>query len=220
MSPEQVHRLERALNDFTRRQHLGLSPLVEDGIEGPALDHRLVVAKHFLGIRQDSCDTTTGAWLLARLLRPNRVDSSVGATQTVTRRGRSRRIRQRGHIVRLQALARVRPGVGRFDGKPVAKGFIPYLTWAREDGWPGQLASGWRDPLYSEHLCMVKCGRPSCPGTCAGRASRHSQTELDEGAIDVTAYDDFGRRMAACPLEPKLTNHLPNDRLHFSVPGN
>jgi hypothetical protein len=112
-------------------------------------------------------------------------------------------------------------GVGTFDGKPVANWFIPYLTWARQNGWQGRLNSGYRTPEYSEQLCYRICQppAPSCPGRCAGRSSSHSQDVKPKGAIDVSDEARFGELMARCPFSPRICNDLPNDRIHFSVTG-
>lgn len=112
-------------------------------------------------------------------------------------------------------------GVTRYDGVPVAAWMVPYLQWARENGWRGQLVSGWRDPAYSEGLCRRMCGAPSCPGRCAGRKSNHSGSEKPHGAIDVSEYYHFGRLMERCPLRPQLVNRLgARDPVHFSISGN
>ncbi|MGH4012254.1 MAG: hypothetical protein ACRDTH_29515 [Pseudonocardiaceae bacterium] len=109
--------------------------------------------------------------------------------------------------------------VGIFDGVPCANWLIPYLSWAREHGWQGQLLSGWRDPAYSEGLCLKMCGAPSCPGRCAGRSSNHSGDVKPKGAIDVSDPIRFGQLMTQCPLSPRIFNDLPNDLNHFSASG-
>lgn len=112
-------------------------------------------------------------------------------------------------------------GVGRFDGVPVALWMVPYLEWARANGWRGRLVSGWRDPQYSRSLCMRMCGAPSCPGRCAGTSSNHVGSRSPNGAIDVSDYQTFGRLMTRCPLRPQLVNRLgARDPVHFSVSGN
>lgn len=112
-------------------------------------------------------------------------------------------------------------GVTRYDGVPVAAWMVPYLKWARENGWRGRLVSGWRDPNYSRALCMRMCGAPSCPGRCAGLSSNHVGSAKPHGAIDVSDYGTFERLMARCPIEPRLRNTLDaRDPVHFSVPGN
>jgi Putative peptidoglycan binding domain len=109
--------------------------------------------------------------------------------------------------------------VGTFDGKPVASWLIPYLSWARANGWKGRLNSGWRDPEYSEKLCWDICGAPTCPGRCAGRNSNHSGSVKPKGAIDVSYPQQFGQLMARCPLTPRIFNDLPDDPVHFSATG-
>jgi hypothetical protein len=109
--------------------------------------------------------------------------------------------------------------VGTFDAKQCASWLIPYLAWARQNGWQGRLNSGWRDPVHSEGLCLKMCGAPTCPGRCAGRRSNHSGSVKPNGAIDVSDEIRFGQLMARCPLSPPIFNDLPNDRVHFSATG-
>ena len=109
--------------------------------------------------------------------------------------------------------------VGVFDGKTVASWLIPHLTWARQNGWQGRLNSGWRSPEASERICFDKCQAPSCPGTCAGRASNHSGDVVPRGAIDVSDEARFAELMTRCPHQPRIFNDLPNDRIDFSATG-
>ena len=93
-----------------------------------------------------------------------------------------------------------------------------WLKELRQHGWPGELYSGFRDPAYSESLCLNMCGRPSCPGMCAGRASNHSQVGPPNwGAIDVKEYIAFGRACEA--IGAPFRNNLPADRPHRSFTG-
>lgn len=132
--------------------------------------------------------------------------------------------RQRQIVSRLRAnrkAALAAKGVGKYDGVPVALWMVPYLKWARENGWEGVLVSGWRDPEYSRQLCRRMCGADSCPGRCAGRASNHSGSIAPHGAIDVSDYQTFGRLMERCPLSPRIFNGLDSrDPVHFSSGGN
>ncbi len=134
----------------------------------------------------------------------------------VARRNREIVSKQRAN----QKAAAAATGVTKFDGVPVAAWMVPHLQWAREHGWKGRLVSGWRDPVYSESLCYRMCGRPSCPGMCAGRASNHAGSQAPQGAIDVSDYITFGRLMERCPIEPRIHNALPRDLVHFSHRGN
>jgi hypothetical protein len=121
-------------------------------------------------------------------------------------------------MAKLNTVAR--PGVVQFDGKSVAAWIQPYLVWARQNGWKGTLTSGWRDPAYSEHLCLNMCGAPTCAGRCAGRTSNHAGSVKPAGAIDVSDYVTFGRLMARCPYTPRLQNQLgARDPVHFSASG-
>lgn len=116
--------------------------------------------------------------------------------------------------------ARAATGVAKYDGVPVAAWIVPYLQWARTNGWKGRLVSGWRDPEYSRQLCIRMCGAPSCAGRCAGTASNHSGSAKPNGAVDVSDYVTFERLMLRCPLSPKLINRLDaRDPVHFSVSG-
>lgn len=97
---------------------------------------------------------------------------------------------------------------------------INWLQKSVDKGWDGALSSGYRTPAYSESLCWAMCGAPSCPGTCAGRSSNHSQTGPPNwGAIDVLSYSKFGRiqKEIGSPLHNSLG---PQDPVHFSYTGN
>lgn len=113
-------------------------------------------------------------------------------------------------------------GLAVFEGTTVAAWIKPWLEKARQHGWTGWLTSGWRDPIYSEQLCIAMCGQTSCPGRCAGRSSNHSgkgSKDGDPGAIDVTDYVKFGQIMKK--LGSPLHNSIgPSDPVHFSASGN
>jgi hypothetical protein len=132
-------------------------------------------------------------------------------------------LRQRQIVSKKRAnrkAAAATTGVGRYDGVPVANVAIPYLEWARANGWKGRLVSGWRDPNYSESLCRRMCGAPRCPGRCAGTSSNHVGTTKERFAIDVSDYATFGRLMRSCPLRPRIYNALgAQDPVHMSPNG-
>lgn len=104
------------------------------------------------------------------------------------------------------------------DGKPCASWIAKRLIAKRNSGaWDGVLVSGYRTPEYSEQLCYNICGRPSCPGLCAGRSSNHccppTYTGREyEGACDLSLYWQF-------PEGDHLINNLPRDLVHFSNSG-
>lgn len=109
-------------------------------------------------------------------------------------------------------------GVVTFDGRQVAAWIAYWLQKSRDAGWQGYVTSGWRDPAYSESLCLAMCGAPSCPGKCAGRASNHAGSIYPAGAVDVTDYYRFAdiQRQIGSPL---INTIGPSDPVHFSVSG-
>lgn len=215
MSPAQVKDLQSALNAFMDKRLDGVGPLVVDGVKGRATVKAIRQAKHFLGYKGPGAKSPKiDEKFLDRLRHPRSVRYSNAA---MVSRGARRRRKQR-KMAKLNAVAR--PGVVQFDGKSVAAWIQPYLVWARQNGWTGTLTSGWRDPVYSEHLCLNMCGAPTCAGRCAGRTSNHAGSNKPAGAIDVSDYVTFGRLMARCPYTPRLQNQLgARDPVHFSASG-
>jgi hypothetical protein len=211
--------IQRDLNSFTRRARLGYAPLHVDGDIGPATRKRIRECKWLLGYWRNHVDGTPDAELAWRLAHSTKKSATFHVGRKQVRQGVRRRWQRRREVARNRLKAWLTPGVTTFDGVPVAKWLVPYLRWARAQGWTGRLVSGWRDPKYSEGLCLRMCGAPSCPGRCAGRASNHSGSTPYSGAVDVSCYEDFGRLMAHCPLNPKLINRLPVDPVHWSVSG-
>lgn len=110
-------------------------------------------------------------------------------------------------------------GLITIDGKQVAAEVGKELLRIRAAGrWHGYVVSGYRTPAYSQQLCYRICGRPSCPGLCAGTSSNHTRKGGRNGAADLTDYLTFAyecRRLGSW-----LENHLPRDLVHFSDSGN
>ena len=218
MNQAEVINLQRALNHFTKAHpRLGYRSLIEDGDFGPATKKRIRDVKYELGylcVNEELDDD-----FFQRMTHPAKVAPEWGQTRADVVRGRKRRVRRRLWIQRNRFKAFLKPGVGTFDGIPVAKTAIPVLRWCRANGWQGKLVSGFRDPAFSESLCIRMCGRPSCPGKCAGRASNHSGSTPDRFALDVSDFQNFAVVVARCPIRPKVFNALPNDLVHFSPSG-
>lgn len=107
----------------------------------------------------------------------------------------------------------------QIDGKQVAEEVGREVLRIRAAGrWKGYIVSGYRTPAYSQQLCYQICGRPSCPGLCAGTSSNHTRKGGRNGAVDLTDYFTFA---AECRrLGSWLENHLPRDLVHFSDSGN
>jgi Rv2525c-like, glycoside hydrolase-like domain len=209
-----VRNLQRTLNEFTAAHLKGMAPLVVDGKKGSETQKRIKLVKYYLGYgKKQGRSTRVDAELVRRIHRPGSPRLSNPAMLT---RARARRRKQHKNAERVAAP---RAGVATFDGKAVAAWMKPYLDWAREQGWQGTLSSGWRDPAYSESLCMGICHAAKCPGRCAGRSSNHVGRVKPSGAIDVTHYEEFGRLMQHCPYSPRIFNDLPADRVHFSATG-
>ena len=125
------------------------------------------------------------------------------------------------HLLKLQEEQQQEEppsGLATFDGKTVAAHFIPWLIKIRARGvWSGYVVSGYRTPAYSQSLCYGMCGAPTCPGTCAGIYSSHSQYVNPYGAIDVSDYYTFASEARA--VGAPFFNDLPYDRVHFSYNG-
>jgi hypothetical protein len=128
----------------------------------------------------------------------------------------TRRIRHRRKV--LSVDKKRRQGLVWYDGKQVAAWIADDLDKARAAGWRGYVVSGYRTPAYSETLCYRMCGRPSCPGRCAGRSSNHSQGYIyPRGAVDVTDFLNLAWIAGRKGL--RIQNRLPRDRVHFSSTG-
>lgn len=113
------------------------------------------------------------------------------------------------------------PGLGTYDGKPVALWIIPHLKYARNHGWNGSVSSGYRSKKEQIAACIHVCGNPNgCPGTCAKPGtSNHERKTWPGGAVDVTDYANFGRIVKGSPHSGRLINDLPDDPVHFSQTG-
>jgi hypothetical protein len=215
LSAAEVRRLQKSLNRFTERYLEGVGPLIVDGVKGHATARRIITVKYHLGYTGKAQRSATIKPKFMRRMRHPR--SPRQSKPDMLARAYARRAKQRKAA---RASAAPRNGVATFDGRPVAAWLKPYLVWARENGWKGTLNSGFRDPVYSEKLCISMCGAPSCPGRCAGRASNHAGNSNPSGAIDVSDYATFGQLMRRCPYSPRIFNALgAQDPVHFSASG-
>src|ERR1044072_5108882 len=218
---DQVRHVQSEMNKFVEKNpSLGLTKLQVDGDHGKLSKKLMHEIKYLLGYSQKKAKISSwGNPFLHRMRHPKLVEPRWGQTKLAVTNGKKGRPSRRRKVRKVKISAFLKPGVGTFDGKPVAKTAIPVLRWCREHGWKGVLVSGYRTPAYSEHLCIVMCGRPSCPGRCAGRATNHAYAQPDRYGLDVSDYVDFGRIVANRPIQPHIHNELPNDRVHFSPSG-
>jgi hypothetical protein len=213
VSDVDVERLQASLNRFTNRWLENVAPLIVDGDKGFLTNRRIMTVKWYLGYLGERDGRVTSRFV-RRMRHPR--DPRWSSVRQVLRGIRRRRRQRRRAIEDLDP----RPGVSRFDGRPVATWLRRYLVWAREHGWRGQLISGWRSPEHSEQLCFEICGRPICPGRCAGRASNHSKKQKPGGAVDVSDFARFGELIERAPFRPRIFNALaPADPSHFSSTG-
>jgi Domain of unknown function (DUF1906)/Putative peptidoglycan binding domain len=212
---EDVKTLQADLNRFTGRYLKGVVPLDVDGKKGHLTRKRIRQVRHYLGYTGPAEKSLVVDPVFVRRMRHPK--SPRYSNPAMLARAARRRKRQRGLA---KASAEVSAGVSVFGAKQVASWLVPYLEYARAHGWQGQVTSGYRTPEYSEHLCFVMCNAPSCSGRCAGRSSNHSGRIKPRGAIDVTDHEQFAALMRQCPLQPRIFNNLPIDRVHFSATGN
>jgi hypothetical protein len=217
LTKSEIETVQKSMNAFCKKYLRGVGPIMADGRLGPSTYGRVRTCKYYLGYKRP-LNGHINMDFRKRLRHPKSVRYSSLAR---VNRGISRRSAQRKHAKRNDAKAHASSGVGRFDGRPVANWLIPYLEWARSHGWKGTLTSGWRDPNYSQSLCYRMCGRPRCPGKCAGTSSNHVGSEKPRGAMDVSDYVRFGQLMRQCPHSPRIYNALGwRDPVHFSATGN
>jgi len=218
--------MQETLNVFRKKYLKGVKPIKVDGVRGHATNVAILQAKYYLGYSKwvksskhpDGRDASWKPLTVRRIRHPrSRKYSSVKMIATGIVRRRRQHLRYRQQIIQ----SHVTSGVTRYDGVPVAKWLVPYLTYARSHGWQGHLNSGWRSPAYSQSLCYRMCGAPSCPGRCAGVASNHAGSNKPRGAVDVSDYYRFGAIMRSAPLNPHIFNALGSrDPVHFSASGN
>ena len=200
------------LNRWTKAYLRGVHPLAVDGVVGKATNSRTMMVKWMLGYGKRGSDWNSA--FVRKLRHPHDPRFSPPWQLAL---GARRRLAQRRHFAASQ---RPRDGLASYDGHQVAAWMVPQLDWARSHGWPGYVNSGYRTPAFSRSLCIARCGAPSCPGTCAGATSRHSQYGFGEGAVDLSEPDAFESALRGCPSLPRLINRLPYDRPHHSAQGN
>jgi hypothetical protein len=211
MTKAEIRQLQRNLNSFTNRWLDKVAPLKVDGDKGHATNTRIRTAKYYLGYTGKPQRSSSVSEVFRKRLAHPKGDAVPARMRA---RGEERRKAQHEKVANPT-------GVTTFDGRPVAKWMVKYLEYARARGWKGTLNSGYRDPDKSEHLCIIMCGHPTCPGRCAGRNSNHSGKVAPNGALDVSDYVKFGQLMARSDApNPRIFNALgAQDPVHFSVSG-
>lgn len=235
LSKTQLKLLQQALNTFFKKYLNGTKPLMVDGKIGPATRKRIRYAKYYLGQYRPTkgFDTRVNRQFMRRLGAPNNARLVIGKhPQAVVNSGQRRRKTHNTLAKASTAHWSGHPGVVVYDGVQIAN-YLPVINdWARHTGWngikwKGHVVSGFRTPALCTHLCIAMCGRPTCPGRCAGATSNHcgfDPTKTPTGAEDVSDYQTFRLLMSHCPFDklgaPKIFNNLPIDPVHFSPHGN
>lgn len=224
-----VHALQRELNETFKHYRIDFHVGV-DSEYGHHTKKAALLAEYVTGMSKKMRHRTRSGGMPERaqvLIRNPRKRTRFMA---IRRRFRRKRIRRLRHQSRASQYGQQGDALGRWDGRQVAGWMvglrpgpdgqtINWLKAIKNTGeWAGHIYSGYRDPAYSESLCYGICGHPSCPGTCAGRASNHSQTGPPNwGAIDVA--DAYGFQRGADRVHAPFTNHLPADAPHRSPTG-
>jgi hypothetical protein len=226
MTKAEVRACQRAMNRFTApsAHYLhGINPVRVDGVKGASTNGRIRTCKKYLGYREPINARITHEFIV-RLNHPkNR--RYPGRMEILNESWRlrlaaNRRSLQRKRSKQSDSDSYSKDGIVRFDGRPCAKWMVPRITYARRNGWRGYVVSAYRTPEYSEQLCYNMCGRPSCPGRCAGRNTNHAKYKRPGGALDVSYYYDFGSHQRRNPAQPRIWNALgAQDPVHFSVSG-
>lgn len=223
MTNTNLQHAQEVLNDFFTRRLRGYSPIRVDGQRGVHTNQRILAAKYFLGYGKDR-DDRVSVHFLRQLGNPMDPRHFKEANDGDYKLGLDRRAHHNKVWEEHQHPGAPAEGLVWQDGHWVAGWIADINVKVRHDGWPGWVLSGWRDPLYSQHLCEVMCGAPTCPGRCAGLTSRHVGRIFPEGAVDVTYYDDFNARLHKLGLwgvneRGKICNDLPRDLPHHSADG-
>lgn len=104
--------------------------------------------------------------------------------------------------------------------RQISNSLVPWLNKGWDNGWRGQVTSGYRSPEYQCEVCKQVCGNCNgCPGTCAAPGtSNHQRYGPGQGAVDVSDYYTFGAIMRR--IGAPIFNALgAQDPVHFSFTG-
>jgi hypothetical protein len=224
MDARHVRTLQREVNRTLHGAELDWLKIPEDGKFGPLTLKHARIAGSWQGFSP------------ARLRNIGEGKISSTTFNFLTHRRKRTSAMQKRHKQRLKHFKALRyhhahppviEGLVEFDGHQVPAWIAAILKKARAAGyWTGYVISGVRSPAYSEHLCIIMCGAPTCPGRCGGRYSNHACPPSGkgvkyEGAVDVTDPAGLGNYCSS-HNEPLRGDGevLPDDLNHFSHEGN
>lgn len=226
MDKQHARNLQEEVNKTLNHAELDWLKIPEDGQLGPLTRKHARIAGSWQGLsREHLVQIGEGH------IKPGSFVWDVLTHHEVQTREMKIRHKERLHHFKELRYHHAHPpqveGLVHFDGEMVPGWMAEINQEARDSGdWGGEVISGVRSPEYSEHLCIIMCGAPSCPGRCGGRASNHACPPSGkgvkyEGAEDVTdpaGLDSFCRKHN----KPLIGNGrvLPADLNHFSHEGN
>lgn len=213
-SPHTIAQFQRAWNALNRTRALHYPALHVDGVRGHNTKIAMQKARYYLGLG-------TGRW------DRNPVEVSDAFTHLLAhpfagniRRRRLATKRCKARVARWKASRRPpapAKGLLWMDGRRGAAWIVRGLTRVRAHGVAFAIFSLWRSAAYSTSLCIRICGRPTCPGVCAGASTNHTGIEFPHGAADTGNAGAV--RAEAQRLGIPLHNHLPRDFPHSSYNG-
>ena len=226
MTSHRVHHLQVEVNKTLDNAELDWLQIPADGRLGPLTRKHARLAGSWQGLSSKQLHRITdghiGPVIYAVLAHNRTIGSDARLERHKDRLPHFKTIREQ-HAIALKKAAEKDTGITTLDGKPIAAWIAhDILIPARELGyWHGYVISGYRTPAYSRSLCYAMCGASSCPGRCAGEASRHSQYVRPDGACDLT--DPAGA--IAYARHKGIEFHgagevLSSDYPHFSTWGN
>lgn len=111
-------------------------------------------------------------------------------------------------------------GTTNIDGVPVSNWIVPYVHFARNNGWGGRVISGYRTVASQTQLYgQLQRGERSGPVAKPGK-SNHNFITFPRGAIDVSDPDGFQRALNKFvgPV-PLRRDPAIGDPPHFSATG-
>jgi hypothetical protein len=228
MSPKKIRTLQKGVNETLKNANIGWNRIEVDGDLGPTTLKAARLAGSWQGLSKEQLKKIGNKniddflWEILSHKRPitsemkKRHDDRIENFQNM-RKNHNDPPEDADGVSDWRGIRVAAWMVGQRIGPDGSK--TNWLQKSVDKGWDGVLNSGWRSPSYSKSLCIAMCGAPSCPGTCAGESSNHSQIGPPNwGAIDVASYSKFGQiqKEIGSPLRNSLG---PADPVHYSYTG-
>lgn len=204
-TPYQIRSLQRSINSFNQRYHLGQPSVSVDSVYGALTDRESKWMQWVLGIS----DNQVGGWPLDTVINWLAHPGNYYASHPG---GLAR------HVARLKALRTTKPPGGAvvIDGHPVAGWISVPVLAARRDGVRGTVTDGIRTMAEAWWLYTHPEGYPvAYPGR-----SHHIGETYPDGAVDIDPPEEFAQWLSAYPRQARgLQWAGAKDLVHFSIPG-